>query len=555
MVVMFIRIAKQKRGDKVYRHLQVAESFRDPAKGGSPRTRIIAHLGTVEGLGADQIERLIDGLRKAIGKSAGIGELAFAHDFGHVYAVSHIWDSLGLSRVLHRAGLNGETTFSAVELVKLLVVNRICDPCSKLALLEWLDSVYFPGFEEKRPAYQHLLRTMDRLIGAKEKVEPLVARLFRPKSKPEGDLVFYDITSTWFDGDRSLVEDDIRRFGYSRDGRFDRRQITIGVVMSSDGIPLCHHVFPGNTVDKTTVVEVVADLKGRFNLRSVIFVGDRGMLSDDNVDALLAEEFGYIVAHPLRRGQMAREGIKRMADRFDRASQEEQYTQDVSSGIRCVLAYSPRIAAEVREGRTQRLTAADAFVKERQARLKNPAPRGRKPTAQGTYDRIRDHLRDKGLLSLYQLEISTEKVTVKPDRKARAWEEAIDGMLLLETTDQTSSAEEIVTRYKELAEIERGWRALKSTLELRPVYHWTEDRIRAHVFMCVLALQVERWMKKKLAGISVPSAIRQLRRIKMVEITEGNTRRALPTRLTVEQKEILRKLGVSTPEKRAENVV
>jgi len=555
---MFIRIAKQKRGDKIYRHLQVAESFRDPAKGNSPRTRIIAHLGTVEGLGADQIERLIDGLRKAIDRpvvKGGFDELTFAHDFGHVYAVSRVWDSLGLSEALRCAGLDGETTFCAVELVKLLVVNRICDPCSKLALLEWLDSVRFPGFEEKRPAYQHLLRAMDRLIGAKEKAEPLVAKLFRPKNKPEGDLVFYDITSTWFDGDRSLVEDDIRRFGYSRDGRFDRRQITIGVVMSSDGIPLCHHVFPGNTVDKTTVAEVVADLKSRFNLRSVIFVGDRGMLSDDNVDALLAEEFGYIVAHPLRRGQMAREGIKRMADRFDRNSQEEQYTQDVSSGIRCVLAYSPKIAIEVREGRKQRLATADAQIKERQTRLKNPAPRGRKPTVQGTYDRIRDYLRDKGLLSLYQMEINADKVTVKPDKKARAWEEEIDGMLLLETTDQTSSPEEVVKRYKELAEIERGWRALKSTLELRPVYHWSEERIRAHVFMCVLALQVERWMRKKLAGMSVPSAIRQLRRIKMVEITEGNTRRALPTRLTTEQKEILRKLGVPAPEKMAGNVV
>ena len=98
---------------------------------------------------------------------------------------------------------------------------------------------------------------MDRLLDAKEALEPLIARRFMPKSQWEGDLLFYDITSTWFDGDRSLVEDDIRRFGYSRDGRFDRRQITIGVVMGKDGIPLCHHVFPGNTVDKTTVVEVV----------------------------------------------------------------------------------------------------------------------------------------------------------------------------------------------------------------------------------------------------------------------------------------------------------
>jgi hypothetical protein len=545
---MFIRIAKQKRGDKIYRHLQVAESYRDPNKGGSPRTRIIAHLGTVEGLGKDQIERLIVGLQNSIGKASFKNapcEVAFAQDFGHVHAVSHVWNALGLSRALTRAGLNGETTFNPVALVKLLVINRICDPCSKLALLDWLDSVYIPGFEEEHPAYHHLLRAMDRLIAVKEKAEPIVARLFRDRGKPEGDLVFYDITSTWFDGDRSLVEDDIRRFGYSRDGHFDRRQITIGVVMGNDSIPLCHHVFPGNTVDKATVVEVVEDLKSRFKLRSVIFVGDRGMLSDDNVDALLAEEYGYIVAHPLRRGALAREGIRLLAGKFDRNSQKEQYAEDVSSGIRCVLAYSPKIAAEVREGRQRRLAEADAFVKERLARLKKPAPQGRKPTPQGTYDRIRDHLRDKGLLSLYRLEIEGEKLTVKPDKKAREWEDVIDGMLLLETTDLASPAEEIVKRYKELAEIERGWRALKSTLLLRPVYHWTEERIRAHVFICVLALQVERWMRNRLKGMSVPAAIRLLRQIKMVEIVDGVGKRMLSTRLKAEHKGILEKLGVS----------
>lgn len=297
-------------------------------------------------------------------------------------------------------------------------------------------------------------------------------------------------------------------------------------------------------MDKSTVAEVVADLKGRFKLSRVIFVGDRGMLSDDNVDALLTEEFGYIVAHPLRRGVLAREGIRLLAGKLDRDNQEEQYAEDESSGIRCVLAYSPKIATEVREGRQRRLAEADAFIKERLARLKKPSPKGKRPTPQGTYDRIRDHLRDKGLLSLYSLEIEGEKLTVKPEKKARVWEDVIDGMLLLETTDLATPAEEIVKRYKELAEIERGWRALKSTLLLRPVYHWTEERIRAHVFMCVLALQVERWMRNKLAGTSVPAAIRQLKRIKVVEMLEEKRSRTLTTRTTAEQIEILRKLGV-----------
>ncbi|MCG2740398.1 MAG: transposase, partial [Syntrophaceae bacterium] len=136
-------------------------------------------------------------------------------------------------------------------------------------------------------------------------------------------------------------------------------------------------------------------------------------------------------------------------------------------------------------------------------------------------------------------------VTVCPNDKTRSWEEKIDGMLLVETTDLTSPPEEVIQRYKELAEIERGWRALKSTLLLRPVHHWTEERIKAHVFICVLALQIERLMRNRLKTLSVSKALDRLRRIKVGEIKVGDTAKFLATEVTAEQKEILRELGVS----------
>lgn len=543
---MYVRIAKQKRGDKVYRHLQIAESFRDPEKGGSPRTRILAHLGTIESLGEDQVERLIAGFQKALGRDpaqTGPPLLTFARDFGHVHAVRHLWDILGLSKILARAGVKTGAGLDYAELIKLLVVNRLCEPCSKLALLDWLEGVWLSGFEQHRPAYHHLLRAMDRLLDAKEALEPLIARRFMPKSQWEGDLLFYDITPTWFDGDQSLVQDDIRRFGYSRDGRFDRRQISIGVVMGKDGIPLFHHVFPGNTVDKTTVVEVVRDLKTRFKLRRVVFVGDKGMLSGQNLETLLAEEFGFIVAHPLRRGEEARSVIEALRLKISIDGQDEEIVEEIRSGVRFAMAYSRKIAAETKANRQERLAKADAKIRE------ILAPRfgkGRKPSAQGQYDRVRDYLRDKGLLSLFKVELTQDQVIVKADRKRRAWEEKIDGVLLLETTDMNAPCADIIKHYIELAEIERGWRALKSTLELRPVYHWTEERIRAHVFVCVIALQLERWMRNKLKemAVSVPAAIRLLRQIKMGEIMVGEEKLMTPSRPTEAQKKILRALGV-----------
>jgi transposase len=547
---MFIRIARQRQGKKEYRSLQIAESYRDADKGGAPRTRILAHLGTIENLGEKQIEKLIAGLQRALGREpseATLGELLSAKDFGHVYAVCEMWNHLGISHILDRLAISGESSLPAADLVRLMVVNRICDPCSKLALLEWLDGVHFPGYEERRPPYHQLLRAMDRLLVLKEQAEPLIAQTFLSLFDNDVDLVFYDITSTYFEGDRSIGEDDIRRYGYSRDGRFDRRQITIGVVMTREGVPLCHHVFPGNTVDKTTVAQVVRDLKTRFSLRRVIFVGDRGMLSDDNLATILDEQLGFIVAHRLRHSQIAAEVLGTLSTRFDRATEEEQVLADERTSVRFVLAYNPQIARDVAKERRKRLARADAFIADCVRKLAHPSGRGRRPTLQGTYDRIRDYLRDHHLLSFYEIKRDGKDLTVRADEATRGWEESIDGMLLLETTDMALPPDEIVRPYKELAEIERGFRALKSSLMLRPLYHWTEDRIRAHVFLCVLALQIERLMRRKLASISVGKAIEQLRRIKAGELRIGSVTTKALTRASDEQLNLFKSLDVAPP--------
>lgn len=169
---MFIRLHKQKQGNKVYTSVLLCESYQDSEKGGAPRNRVLINLGSLDKLGMDTVKKLGQGFLRLAGVdecTTVIPEAVCAPDFGHVFAVSHVWDKLGLTDALNRAGLNGDATFEVAALIKFLVVNRICDPCSKLALLEWLESVRFPGFEIERPAYQHLLRAMDRLILVKEK--------------------------------------------------------------------------------------------------------------------------------------------------------------------------------------------------------------------------------------------------------------------------------------------------------------------------------------------------------------------------------------------------
>ena len=554
---MYVRLHRQRQRGKVYTSVQVCESYRDPAKGNAPRNRVLLNLGPLDKLGVDNLRKLGEGFLRAAQASKGQDEssakrasdsrplVLAARDFGHVYAVMGVWDQLGLSDALKAAGVTGRSTFDVAEMIRLLVANRLCDPTSKLALLDWLRGV--AGFADAfSPSYHHLLRAMDRLIARKEAVEQAVAR--RLIGDPDAvDMVFYDITSTYFEGDRSLEEDDVRRYGYSRDGRGDRRQVVIGVLMTRKGIPLCHHVFAGNTVDKSTVGQVVRDLKRRFRLGRLVFVGDRGMLTDANLGLLMQEGLDFIVAHPLRRSSVAREVIGPLWRRFERKSEAEQFFEDVREGVRFVVAYSPKIAQEVKKARQERLARADMWIRERLDALAHPTGRGRKPTPQGTYDRIRDHLRDKGLLKFYNISLSeSEEVQVTKNRAALLWEAKIDGVLLVETTDMELPPEEVIARYKELAEIERGWRCLKSTLKVRPVYHWTERRIRAHIFVCLLALQLERWMRNQLhpLGLSVPRALTVLQRSKLVEFQVGGISQRLTTRPTREESKILRQLGV-----------
>ena len=541
---MFIRIAQHKSAKKTYRHIQIAESYRDPDKGNSPRTRILYNLGTLEELGEEQVMRLAAGLMKAIGRELNLPELRKAKDFGHVYAVQAVWDKLGLTKALDRAGISGKNNTDFCAMVRWLVFNRLCEPCSKLALLDWAESIFAP--EAADLSYHNLLRSMDRLINIKEQAEPLIAQAVLDPKEPV-DMVFYDITSTYFEGDQSIQDDDLRRYGYSRDHREDRRQVVIGLVMTRRGIPLCHHVFSGNTVDKTTVTQVVSDLKKRFQLHRVIFVGDRGMLSDGNLTHLIEEGMNFIVAHPVRGNTLAQEAIQNLKKQLKPASTDEQFHEDVRKGVRFIMAYSPEIAEQSRTSRQERLEKADAWLKPVLERLAKPADKGRKATPQGTYDRIRDYLRDHNLLRWYELELANETLSLKKNRKALNWEATVDGVLLLETSDMSIAAQDIVKHYKELAEVERGWRSLKSSLQLRPVYHWTERRIRAHIFICVIALQVERWMRNKLQTMSVPKALQSLRQIKVGELCFGEKTVLMPTVLTPEHKEILKKLGVTQP--------
>lgn len=564
---MYVRVAERRHGRKRYRYVHIAESYRTPD--GGIRQRLIANLGNPDHFKPGEIDKVISGLRRAfgeqdpspgkvVGPSPG-GSGTTAYDFGGAYAVTKIFEQMGWADPIRGLLRASRRRFDVLGNILVLLANRLLDPSSKLHILEWFKGVYVPGVARREVTYEHLLRAMDFLHAHKEALEVAFARQLTTLFDLEVELVFYDVTSTYFeiDGpdDPESKKKSLRQWGYSRDHRGDLPQVVVGLVMTRSGIPLCHHVWKGNTVDASTVREVVTDLKGRFGIKRCIFVGDRGMLSEANLQVLREAQVGYIVAHRLRRSDAAREVLPRVEG--DLKEKEASVAKSDWQGRRFVVAHDPEIAAQTRRTRERMIRAAGRFIEERTTKLgmqdAGIPQKGRPATDEGTLLAIHDFLRDRKLLRYTDVSLDEDgHVTWKANLKNRRWENRLDGKLMLETSERELPAVEVVKRYKELADIERAFRTMKSALDLRPVFHRVDRRIEAHIFLCVMALQMDRLMRHRLHGCGIHTlptrVLESLSRYRMIatELGKGRTHASLTTPRQ-EQLELFRGIGIPRP--------
>lgn len=299
---MFVKTTIRRRGDKEYRYLSLVEAVR---VGGKNTHRSLLRLGEVSELAASgQLDRIIAALSahaEGTWLSAPELEAGDAPALGAMAAVHAYWHRLGLDvHFAARGEARGaehldDTTFA-------MVANRLLAPCSKRALPEWLvaDVVVPAGLSV--PSVDQCYRALDALAEAKEATETHLYSRLTDLTNLDLRLVCYDLTSTYFEGDRRPSERFASRaFGYSRDHRGDRPQIVIGLLVTGDGIPIAHHVFAGNTADVSTLGAVLDDLQRRFGVGAITMVADRGLISADNVKTLSERGFGHILATRLHR--------------------------------------------------------------------------------------------------------------------------------------------------------------------------------------------------------------------------------------------------------------
>jgi transposase len=585
---MYLRTtARANKDGSVVRYLALAHNQR---VGTATRANVLLNLGREDRLDPDGLRRLVRSINRYLGEpdpdgtdatestradtAVGGLRLISSRPAGAAWLLHGLWKAFDVDTALRKV-LGGRRFSTDVERVLFaLVANRAIDPASKLAAADWAShDVAIPGLDgmDEDQAY----RAMDLLVEADTDAHVQEAVFFAVADllNLEVDLLFFDTTSTYFerdteDPDPADGEDGtpaFRRYGHSKDHRRDLPQIVIGLAVTREGIPVRCWCWPGNTNDQAILPEVRDGLRG-WRLGRVVTVVDRGFSSRENL-AYLQRAGGHYIA-----GERMRDGNAHADEALSRQGRYQTVRDNLrvkevrigsTPGIRWIICHNPdeaerdaaardaaisRIAAELDRITTARTRAREQARTRRAARDMTPAGRRRaEQTAErdeAAHVKAECALREHPALGRWLRQTPSGRLVL--DRAKITAEARLDGKYLLSTSDPDLSAEDVALGYKNLLEAERGFRDLKSTIELRPVFHRIEPRIRAHVLLCWLALLLIRVAERR-TGMTWRQINRELGRLHAITLAGPAGTVVQTTEPTTAQAGILRACGLVPP--------
>lgn len=565
---MFIKVTQS----GARRYAQLVESFRN--EDGKPRQRTVCTLGRLEDGG--EVDTLIASLQRARGIApvpSPLDGLRFtdSRHAGDIWALSELWRSLGFDD-LARAWRRSKTETDVLGCLRLMVFNRLCDPGSKLGVLRWLDTVALPVGVACVPEHQHLLRAMDVLDEYSDTLGDRLATLMRPLIDQDLSVVFYDLTTVSVTGQTDL-EDDVRAYGRAKSGLVER-QFMLSLVQTAEGLPIAHEVHPGNTAEAKTLLPMIAKLLARYPLKRVVLVADRGLLSVGNLeelDKLQAQlkadgrdvALEYILAVPAARYGDFADDLKVLNEA--QVTDQSWCSETQWQSSRLVVAHDPQVAARRAAARNKTIAEFVAMGQQCSDKLDGQdagkKAKGRPMSDSGTKARFYHAVKDAHMAHVIKVDLKADLFSYSIDEEKKRYLELLDGKLLL-VTNTDAPAAEVVQRYKSLADIEQGFKVLKSDIEIGPVYHRLPQRIRSHALVCFMALILYRVMRMRLAAAkrseSPATLLEQLKRIhqQTVQTADGKTLTGL-TEMTPAQKSLFAalELALPTPENIAKPVL
>ena len=560
---MYLRSTSQTRKDgTVVRYLQLAHNVWDAEKGRS-EAKVIYNFGREDAANREGLERLVRSLTRYLRPdqeeilACSLPDFSFVESrpLGGAYVLDALWCTLGIGETVTRLLTKRRRDRRAERALFALVANRALSPSSKLAASVWVtEDAEIPGLPTITD--DALYRAMDFLLEIAPALEEAVFSQVANLLNLEVDLLFFDTTSTYFcidEPDEPLARDErgrvlpgdgdketqaqatcvgFRTYGKSKDHRDDLPQIIVGLAVTREGIPVRAWSWPGNTSDSALIRQVKADLR-EWTLSRVVWVADRGFTSAENRRFLRRGDDHYIMGEKLRSApKEARAALSRPGRYREVAGNLKVKEVKIADEERFVVCHNLEAAERDAQVRKHLLAQLEEMVKgsDRLPPMKRAELKGVISTKPGLARFLR----------------TTAGGLLRIDQEAISADEKLDGKYLLRTSDPSLSPEDIALGYKQLAEVERGWRDLKHVLDLRPVYHRKEERIRAHVILCWLALLLIRVAETKTAD-TWPNLRRELERLQVgtFEGQAGFFRKR--TALTPAQKAIFKKLQISEP--------
>jgi transposase len=548
---MYLRTTQRKNKDgSLVRYVQLAHNQR---VGRSTTAEVLVNFGREDALDLEGLRRLVRSINRYLGEEAlELGDalhVTRSRPLGTAHLLDTLWHALGIGDALR--GVLGARRFSTdVERVLFaLVANRAIEPASKLSAASWATKdVAIAGLSAMNEDQAY--RAMDLLVSADAEAKVQEAVFFSVANllNLEVDLLFFDTSSTYFETDEEDQDGEgFRVFGHSKDHRPDLPQVVIGLAVTKEGIPVRVWCFPGDASDQTILKGVRDDLR-HWRLGRVITVIDRGFSSNDNLAYLTRAGGHYIAGEKMRDGSLdAKEALSR-AGRYQ-VVRDNLEVKEVRLGSertrRFIICHNPLEARKDRGEREEKVARVEAEIARiAEARAKNAS--ARRPVDDEVHVRAECALRDHRSLGRYVRQLASGRLAL--NRGKIRDEERLDGKYLLSTSDPDLSAEDVALGYKNLLEAERGFRDLKSTLLLRPVFHRLEDRIRAHVLLCWLALLLIRVAERRTA-MTWRQIASELRRIHAVELSGPAGSLVQTTPLNETQSAILSACGVPKPPK------
>jgi len=519
-------------------YVYVSESLYDPE---TRRTRIrnVLPLGRKGDVDTRTIRRLIDQLNQYLGARAelppGTPEVLESRLLGAVALYRGLWEQAGFGSFFRERFAERRFGYQMAEVVFALVAQRILDPGSKLAAEHWVNDIaYLPELEGV--SVDLFYTALDELLAEQEEIRQRMYFTATDLLRLDVSVLFYDTTSTYFEIEAPDETGLLRRYGHSKDERPDRPQALVAVAVNRDGLPVRHWCFPGDTADLATLDTVLEELAA-LRPRGFYFVGDRAMVSREVIDRLESMGLGYLLGVPRRSGWQElhdtalaiRGRYRAVADNL--SVKETEWTEGLRK-VRLLLCHNPVEAEHDRELRETTLELLEAEL----ARLRQDGEHTKRLCALRASRRFGPYLKqDAG-------------GTLQLDREAIRRAERQDGKYVLLTNDLAADAGELAKGYKDLQHAERLFRTMKGVVGLRPNHHQLQERIAAHVLLCILGTFLVRLAELR-TGSTVTQIERTLSPLRTVTFETDGRRAVHRTKLTAEMKALYEKTGVQPPEK------